>query len=214
MTASTVEHAATDPALALTIAHQRRDFVEWHGGVNHYAFWAIEVPCPHWRRLFRAARRHVAPWVHAGYSRAPHVTVAAAGLMHAAGASVEHLERQQRAVEYAGVRSFCLQAGALDSFSASPFITVHDPAGALAHLRAALHDAAAEDSPPLYRPHLTLGLYRDAFDLSHVRRSLAAFAHPPVPPLHVDAVSLCAYETRDIQGAYTVLKKVPLPGLT
>lgn len=206
MTASTV---GTPPIL--TVAHENRDFVEWHGGVSHYAFWAIDVPCPHWKRLFDAARRHVAPWVHAGYRRAPHVTVAAAGLMHAAGACAGRLERQQRAIEGAGVRPFLLQAGALESFSASPYIAVIDPEGALARLRAALHDAAPEDCPPSYRPHLTVGLYRAAFDFAHVCRSLAEFTHHPTPPLHVDAVYLCAYETGDIQGACTLLKRVPLP---
>ena len=50
---------ALQPA-GYTLAHELRDFPEWHRGTARYGFWAVRVECPQWLALFDAARRHVA----------------------------------------------------------------------------------------------------------------------------------------------------------
>lgn len=72
-----------------------------------------------------------------------------------------------------------LAVGGVDSFSSAPYLRIDDPQQQLARLRAACKVQEAENDLPLkqrglsaqanefrshpYTPHLTLGLYRDAF---------------------------------------------------
>lgn len=202
-----------EPAIAWTMPHEDRDFREWHGGIAQYAFWAVPVDCPAWHALFAAARAHVAPFVHDGYRRAPHITVAAAGLLDERHAAPARLQRQATALRQARIAAFDLHAGAMGSFTSSPYVAIEDPAGALHAIREVLASVSAEDSPSRYRPHLTVGLYDAAYAFGPVMRRLQAFAHHDVPPLRVDEVRLCAYQTHDIQGPYVVLDRVALRSL-
>lgn len=215
MAAATLSADAAAPAPgpapdAQTTPHADRDFHEWHGGIAHYGFWAVAVDCPAWHALFCAACAHAAPFVHAGYRRAPHVTIAAAGLLDERHASPAHLRRQSERLRQARPPVFELHAGGLDSFASAPYVAVDDPSGTLHALRRLLAAIAAEDSPAQYQPHLTVGLYRAAFDFGHVRRHLATFRHPDVPPLPVRELQFCTYQTHDIQGPFTVRTRVPL----
>lgn len=193
-----------------TFANEDRDFPEWHGGIARYGFWAVVVDCPQWQRLFEAGARHVAGHVLAGYRRQPHVTIAAAGLLDAAHLSPALRQRQADAVRDAGEAAFDLQAGHLDTFTGSPHIAIRDPSDALTRLRARLHAVVRHDPPASYRPHLTLGLYRDAFPVDHVQRHLAGFRAPPTVPLRVTQVSFCAYATHEVQGPFEILETYPL----
>lgn len=192
------------------MAHELRDFPEWHRGIARYGFWAVRVECPQWQALFEAGRRHVAGYVHGNYVRQPHITIAAAGLLDEAHLSQTLRRRQIDAVRAMSESAFELEAGPLDSFTSSPHIVVDDPSGALSRLRAGLHAVRRDDPAPVYRPHLTVGLYREAFALCDVHRHLAAFHAPPPAPLRVREVSFCAYLTHELQGRFEVLDTIPL----
>ncbi|WP_198032522.1 2'-5' RNA ligase family protein [Aerolutibacter daejeonensis] len=193
-----------------TFANEDRDFPEWHGGIARYGFWAVVVDCPHWQALFDAATRHVVAHVLPGYRRQPHITIAAAGLLDEAHLSVALRQRQADAMRATGEGAFDLHAGPLDSFTGSPHVAIRDPSGALSRLRARLQAIARHDPPAAYRPHLTIGLYRDVFSLASVHHHLAAFRVPAVTPLRVREVSFCAYSTRELQGRFDILDTIPL----
>lgn len=195
-----------------TIPHELRDFPEWHRGTARYGFWAVRVECPQWLALFDAARRHVAGYVHHGYRRQPHITIAAAGLLDDAHLPHSLLQRQFDAMRASGEPGFELHAGPLDGFTSSPHIAVEDRSGALDRLRAQLHAVRRDDPSPVYRPHLTVGLYRDAFALDAVHRHLATFAAAQPAPLRVCEVSFCAYATHELQGPFEILETIPLEG--
>lgn len=203
----------SDPAphsAGYTIAHELRDFPEWHCGVARYGFWAVRVECPQWQSLFEAARRHVGAYVHDDYVRQPHITIAAAGLLDEAHLSQSLRQRQIDAVRALNESAFELHTGPLDGFTSSPHIAVVDRSGALSRLRAGLHAVRRDDPAPLYRPHVTVGLYRAAFALSDVHRHLAEFRTPSPAPLRVCEVSFCAYLTHELQGRFEVLDTIPL----
>ena len=193
-----------------TFANQDRDFPEWHGGIARYGFWAVVVDCPQWQALFDAAGRHVAAHVLPGYRRQPHITIAAAGLIDEAHLSVALRQRQTAAMRAANEVAFDLHAGPLGTFTGSPHVAIRDPSGALLRLRARLQAIARHDPPATYHPHLTIGLYRGAFSLSHMQQQLAAFRVPAVTPLRVRGVSFCAYSTRELQGGFEILDTIPL----
>ena len=195
-----------------TFANQDRDFPEWHGGIARYGFWAVTVECPHWQALFADAGRHVSEYVLPGYDRQPHITIAAAGLLDEAHLSGALRQRQAEAVRGARQAAFDLQVGPLDSFTGSPHVAVHDPTGGLSRLRSRLHAVARHNPPATYRPHMTVGLYRDAFCLASMHRHLATFRMPALPPLRVREISFCAYATHELQGRFEILDTIPLEG--
>lgn len=190
----------------------RRDFVEWHHGIAHYGFWAVLVGEQNWHDLLKDARAHVKQFIHNGYRRAPHVTIAAAGLISEDLFSPYLQKSQSTALAEAGVRPFPLLAGAIDSFTTAPYITVEDPSGGLGQIRSILATVAGEDDPACYTPHLTLGLYLDAYDTAQVAAHLRAFQPVNPGPLLVTELAFCAYETRDIQGPFVILDRVDLSG--
>ena len=188
-----------------------RDHADWHGGVSHYGFWAVLVDNDEWLGLLHEARLHMVRFIHPGYRRGPHITLAACGLISEHHFSSEDLKRQSAALSEAGVAPFALGTAGLDSFESAPYLAVEDPSGSLARIRSALTAVSGEDnSPARYRPHVTLGLYNGAFDTKQVARHLEEFRHGPIDPLRVTELAFCAYETKDIQGPFEVIMRVGL----
>ena len=64
-----------------TLATELRDFPEWHGGIRHYAVWALPVDCPLWLQRIADLQRQLAPLLHSDYARQPHITLFACGLV-------------------------------------------------------------------------------------------------------------------------------------
>jgi len=195
-------------AMPKTIPHCDRNFVAWHGGVPYYGFWSVLVEDLTWLKLFDAARIHVKELIHPGYQRAPHITIAACGLLEQKHFSAEHLKRQILALSEAMIVPFFLNAGALNSFASAPYITVEDPTGSLNQIRERLSVISKEDDPGQYQPHVTLGLYRDAFDTLHVADRLREFQRVPISPMLVTELAFCAFATKEIQGQVSVLERV------
>lgn len=165
-----------------------------------------------WLELLRNARSHVERFLHPGYRRAPHITVAACGLFSEEHFSTELQRRQTTALQEAKLQPFFLNAGVLDSFASAPYITVEDPEGSLDELRSILAAISKEDNPADYKPHITLGLYRKAFETLSVANHLRKFRSASTKQLSVTELAFCVYETSDIQGPFIVVKRVALAG--
>lgn len=207
-----------------TIAHIDRDFVEWHGGIERYAVWVILIEDPAWLDWFAKARDLVADLVLPGYERQPHVTVLAAGLLAPNHLTQTTLEEQSAAVGRSDSATTSLQAIRLGASRSCPFIEVRDDSRVIPGLRNCLAGVHREDAPqesdssrasdspkdpPTHKqprsvditpPHITLGLFRGSESLSEVRRRLASVPAPDLPPLRVDTLHLCSYNTRSVQG--------------
>ncbi|MBW2604684.1 MAG: 2'-5' RNA ligase family protein [Deltaproteobacteria bacterium] len=193
-----------------TIAQCDRDFIKWHGGVSHYGFWAVVVNDLNWLELFYAARSLVKQFIHPGYQRAPHITIVACGLLDQKHFSTQRLECQLIALTEAMINPFSLNATSLGSFTTAPYITVEDPTGSLNQIRELLSTISKEDNPVPYQPHVTIGLYRDAFDTQQVAECLQAFQRAPAGSMLVTELVFCAYETKEIQGPISILERVKL----
>jgi hypothetical protein len=64
-----------------------RDFFEWHQGIKHYGFWAIEISNKHCLQKIHHYQQQLADKLHPQYLRQPHITLSAAGLLD------EHISR-------------------------------------------------------------------------------------------------------------------------
>lgn len=194
------------PSAATTIRNVQRDFPEWHLGRPHYVLWALDVDLEPVRQRVAAAQNHLATRLLAGYLRQPHITLSLCGFPSAAPCQLddfgaETLQQQIDALHLLRPEPFAIGIGALDGFSSAPYLSVSDSDGHIERLRASLdvcpHPLARND----YRPHVTIGLYADAWPLAEIEAELAGFA--PGAPLRVEVsrLSLLAYVSAQIGGS-------------
>ena len=191
------------PAGGLCLRNVHRDFVEWHRGRSRYVLWAIDVNLPSVQSRIDAAKAHLDGLLLGGYVRQPHITLALCGfpgtpplLADAFGAAL--LERQTVALQQSPVAPFDVSIGGLSSFASAPYLSVADPSGGIEQIRACL-DAGSDAHA--YAPHVTVGLYADAWPTDSVRPRLTAFAPCPAIPLRVTQIRLLAYAPSCIGGA-------------
>jgi 2'-5' RNA ligase len=187
-----------------------RNFVEWHNGISHYGFWAVVINDLNWIELWNAARTHIKRFIHPGYQRAPHITFIACGLIDQNHFSMEQLKLQYRVLGETMIPPFYLKVSSLNSFTTAPCLMIEDPAEALKQIREHLSKISKEDTPVQYRPHITLGFYRDAFSTVEVAECLARFKYTSIKPMLVTELFYCVYETKEIQGRFKTIKRVML----
>jgi 2'-5' RNA ligase len=199
------------------LAFEPRDYPEWHRGRDRYAVWLIDADlAPLCDRVARA-RAHLGGLL-ADAQRQPHVTVFVCGFLAEAATwnddfTPAMLARQRRALEAAAVAPFELEIGGLASFDSAVFLEVRDPDHCLAPIRAALAHGQGEVCPhEVYTPHLTVGLYRDAFDKPAVTRRLAAFAEDPPRRLAVTGLHFAVYPAQHPCGLLETREVFPLSG--
>lgn len=190
------------------IRNLRRDFTEWHLGRAHYVLWALDVDCAPVRERVLAAQRCLDGLLLAGYRRQPHITLSLCGFPSPApwradefGAAA--LDAQVEALRRARPQPFELEISALSSFASAPFLSVHDGSGHIGRLRACLarHDLGHPEGD--YLPHVTVGLYADAWPADDVHPRLNGFAPDRALRLRIDGVSLFSYAAADVGGPLT-----------
>jgi 2'-5' RNA ligase len=195
---------------ARTVPCLDRDFIEWHNGIPHYGFWAVVIDDPNWIELWKAARVHIKRFVYPDYQRAPHITIGACGLLDQNHFSNEQFKQQWRALSEIMIPPFYLTVSSLNSFTTAPCLMIEDSTGALKQIRDCLAMISKEDEPVQYQPHITLGLYRDAFCTVEVASCLARFKFTSIKPMLVTKLAFCVYETINIQGQFRIIKQVRL----
>jgi hypothetical protein len=162
---------------AFTLRNVRRDFPEWHLGRPAYALWALAFDVTAVMPRLQAAQGHLAPWLLDGYCRQPHITVSLCGFptarpLHADDFGPKRLLAQMDALQQMRPARFAIEVGGLDTFTSVPYLTVHEGQGQLQKL----HDCLAiADLPAMldpYIPHITVGLYADAWPMATVQAAL------------------------------------------
>jgi len=167
-----------------TIATQQLDYPLWHKGRTRYGIWALEIDAANILLRFHSAQQALADYLLPQYQRQPHITLYVCGFLDWLGPQCpqandnfsQHALEQQR-VRLSdklkeitqGQKGFNLQVGSVNSFSSAPYLQITDPHQHLGRLRAAFSSGTTLDNTDEFRsspftPHLTLGLYRDAFN--------------------------------------------------
>lgn len=189
-----------------TLRNQRRDFHQWHRGRPHYLLWALDVDAPPLRTRVAAAQRALDGLLLEGYVRQPHITLALCGFPATGALRADDefddglIAAQLAALQAAAPSAFDLGIGGLESFSSAPFLSVHDATGALDALRRCLH-ADGQHPQGGYVPHVTVGLYADAWPTAEVARRFQALDDAPHLPCRITRLSLMGYVAADVGGA-------------
>ncbi len=195
-----------------TLRNVRRDFKEWHLGRPRYAVWAIDADVASVRRRVAAARAHLADLLLDDYRRQAHVTLGlcgfpALGLQQADDFGVEALQAQVRALRRLRPHAFEIRVGGVHSFSSAPYLGVSDPADRLPELRDCLQAGVPALAVRDAVPHVTVGLYADAWPAERVWARLACCPQSRPLRLQVRHVVLLSYVAADIDGPLTELAR-------
>ena len=187
-----------------TIAAENRDFPEWHYGRESYAVWVLRSENEAIQKKFKAAREHLADFLLEPYRRQPHITLFVCGFLvdepqYNDDFTPAQLGTQMNALENTNIQPFEIEISGLNSFASAPYLEVHDPAGGIARLRDILSRGAREFRTAPYTPHLTVGLYADAFPSEEVRGKLASFSTEPIM-WKVEQITLATYRANEFAG--------------
>lgn len=182
-----------------------RDFPEWHRGREVYGVWVLR--CDENKSIqekFKAAREHLNGYLLEPYHRQPHITLFVCGFLveehqYNDDFTRAQLDAQARALEKGNIKPFEIMIGGMKSFASAPFLEVYDPEGGIPRLRKVLSHGAREFRTAPYRPHLTIGLYSDAFPSKEVLACMADFPGEPVR-LVVEQVTFAAYQAEKVAG--------------
>jgi len=187
-----------------TIPTEKRDFPEWHHGRETYAVWVLRTEDNAIQKKFKAARKLLSDYLLEPYRRQPHITLFVCGFLveepqHNDDFTPAQLETQIQALEKADIQPFEIEIGGLSSFASAPFLEVHDPDGGITRLREILSRGAREFRTAPYTPHLTVGLYADAFPSQDVLWKLAGFSTNPIM-WKVEQIALATYRANEFAG--------------
>lgn len=188
-----------------SLRNERRDFVEWHRGRKPYVFWALDVDTDAVRQRLAAAARHLDGLLLEGYCRQPHVTLETCGFAGQAPLAEDefgpaHLPAQIEALHQAAPPPFDIEISHLDSFNSAPYLALNKGCEAIAAIRQCLATDGAMRLYGDYVPHVTVGLYADAWPADEVNARLAAFPESTALRQRIERVSLMGYDPSEIGG--------------
>lgn len=188
-----------------TLLNEQRDFVEWHRGRSPYVFWGLDVDMPAVVERVAAARQHLDGLLLAGYQRQPHVTLELCGFAAVAPQAVDEFGGAYLLAQFAALRQaapgpFEIDIGALESFTSAPYLRVDDAGQRLAALRDCLAVEGAYRLAGDYTPHVTVGLYADAWPAASVRSRLREFVAAEPLSCRIVRICLMAYAPAEIGG--------------
>ena len=188
-----------------TIPSEMRDFPEWHHGRKSYAVWVLrcdeDQPI---QEKFNAAREHLNDYLLGSYHRQPHITLFVCGFLvdkhqYNDDFTQEQLEAQIQTLGKVDTKPFEIEIGDLNSFASAPFLEVHDPEEGISRLRKILSGGAREFRTAAYRPHLTVGLYANAFPSEKVLERIATLRNAPVR-WKMNKLTLATYQAEEVAG--------------
>lgn len=186
-----------------------RDFFEWHQGIKHYGFWAIEIHNEDCLQIIQQAQQSLADKLHPHYLRQAHITLSAAGLLDDKFFTNIHLQQQVKKIHDAKLKNFSLYLSQIHSFTTSPYLSIEDPSHSLDTIRSLLHSISPGEDASQYIPHTTLGFYKNAYKTAELLKQFSTFACPKKAFLAGDII-FARYNTSEIQGRYEVLHRIPL----
>jgi len=190
-----------------------QEFTDWHKGISHYGFWAVEIHDPNWLSVIKSAQSYLQQYSYPNYLRAPHITISACGLIDEHHFSTVQLNQQVEALQKLSISPFKLTLGPLDSFTSAMYLGIEDHNDSLYKIREHLNAITADHPTEIFYPHITLGLYRENFKTSEVAKTIQNFrlkAPQNLTAIDVKELVFCRYETKVLQGPFKIERRIKL----
>lgn len=195
--------------LSTTYETELRDFPQWHKGIKYFGFWAIEVSSLACLDKIKLYQEQFSDKLHPNYSRHPHITLVASGLLSDNYFHQNLIEKQIEQIKKSNIKAFFLQLSACNSFSTCPYLSIVDSFGNLEYVRKCLNNTSKENDASKYIPHVTLGFYNKAYKTSQIVKDISKLNSNDIE-FKVFEIVFAQYETKDVQGPYQVLYRIKL----
>lgn len=178
-----------------TYKNEDKNFIEWHKGRKRYAVWVIEIENKEWLDNLSGARDLLEEYLLQGQHRVAHITLFACGFFDDCA---ELIEKQSLKLKKKQLKSFFLDLSRLDSFLSAPYFSISDLSNAISKARHVLEEIMPEDRSEVYHPHLTVGLYNDAYCTSLLSEKINSYEMLPADKILVKKISLMTFDTNSV----------------
>jgi len=151
------------------IATEIRDYPEWHKGRSDYGLWYIEIDQPELIQYLDEIQAQFSGLLLPAQQRQYHITLFVCGFLqpfthqYDDDFQIQQLQHQIKSLEALQLTTFELEIRQIDSFSSALFLHIKDQDHVLAQIRQQFAQVSGEIAALEYCPHITLGLYREAW---------------------------------------------------
>lgn len=186
------------------IPTEQRDYPEWHLNRKQFALWYLQIEQSDGMAYCQRLTQHFSHFMIQPIQRQPHVTIFVCGfwldpVIRADEFSSLQLAKQLQQLQQSSLEPIQLQTGQIRSFESSLCIEIHDPQQRLQQLRAILNQSATEIRVQPYFPHISLGIYRQAYDYDQIMASINAVEQQYFT-LHCSQLHFGYYQPQHLQG--------------
>lgn len=151
------------------IATEIRDYPQWHKGRQDYGLWYIEIDQPELIQYLDEIQTQFSDLLLPAQQRQYHITLFVCGFLqpfthqYDDDFQIQQLQQQIKRIKALQLTTFELEITQIDSFSSALFLHIKDQDHVLAQIRQQFAQVSGEIAALEYCPHITLGLYREAW---------------------------------------------------
>ena len=185
-----------------TLSH---DYAEWHQGREDYALWYIEITEPTLLEYLNSLRKYFSNFLFQPNIRQFHITLFVCGFLTEKQPilnddfSIAQFKQQVQYIIQQQFQSFKILTGNLQSFDSALFIEIFDFENSLSKFRDLFSKTHHEIAPLQYLPHITLGLYNQAYHSSEIFQTIEKI-HQKHFEIHIEHLTFGYYKAKMIQG--------------
>ncbi|AZN69712.1 2'-5' RNA ligase family protein [Acinetobacter haemolyticus] len=187
------------------MATANHDYHEWHRGRCNYGVWYIQINQPDLIQHLDQLQQHFADLLITPNLRQYHITLFVAGFLTEEPAQynddfeIIQLNQQIEKLKALQLSDFDLELSHIDSFSSALFVNISDPQNTLDKIRKTLYQVADEIAAPTYCPHITLGLYREAWPSALILERIQTLSSQKFK-VQVNQLTFGYYNAQILQG--------------
>lgn len=187
------------------ISTERRDYPEWHHGRSDFAVWYIEIDQAEVIQYLDHIKNFFSDLLIDSNQRQYHITLFVCGFLTPKSShydddfEIDTLKQQIQALNSLEIETFELEINGLDSFSSALFLQVEDNNKILVKIRQQLAQYSDEIAALEYCPHITLGVYNDAWQSDLVLDRIQSIAIKPFK-IQVKYLTFGYYKAQILQG--------------
>lgn len=197
------------------IATEIRDYPEWHKSRSDYGLWYIEIDQPELIHYLDEIQAQFSDLLLPAQQRQYHITLFVCGFLQPAikqyddDFQIQQLQQQTKLLEALQLTSFELEITQIDSFSSALFLQIIDREDVLAQIRQQFAQVSGEIAALEYCPHITLGLYREAWPSDMVLQRIQQLSIKTLK-IQVKKLNFGYYKAQILQGLLYPYQQIEL----
>ncbi|ENW92215.1 2'-5' RNA ligase family protein [Acinetobacter dispersus] len=197
------------------IATEMRDYPEWHKGRSDYGLWYIEIDQLELIQYLDEIQAQFSGLLLPAQQRQYHITLFVCGFLQPAvkqyddDFQIQQLQQQIKLIEAIQLIPFELEITQIDSFNSALFLHIQDQQGVLAQIRQQFALVSGEIAALEYCPHITLGLYGEAWPSDRVLQRIQQLP-PKTIKIQVKKLTFGYYKAQILQGLLYPYQQIEL----